>query len=571
MNEQIKNIDELTSAALIIDYNHKIHYANKQLVELIGKNLNDIIGKYCYNVITCDLCFKNCPFLQVFEQNKNFEEKNIKLYDEMGNDRNISYSMYPYNFNNMRTALITIETPSTSSLVSYPDINIKHIDDEINVYVYYSALINLLDEGIVFVDKNYNIIECNSAMENITGYQRQNLLGQPCPNICHIPEGYSCPFDYCIKNNKDREEIYSVISRKNESPIVIKVLLNIIRDKSNEIYGGIGIVKKILDYEKLREDYDLKDFVAENKVLKEALSMLAVVAFSNNHLLITGETGTGRKLLASKLKVFYSKPDMPVIIMNTEGLDETQIEKELFGYEKDAFEGAINTKIGKLELASNGLLILNEVTNLSLNIQNKLYDALKEGYFKRLGGKNTIKCNAKIIAISSKDIKMLLEKNQFSLNLYNLISFINIYMPPLRDRVEDIFYLVEHFLTICRKSSKKEKNLSTISSEALQYFTEYKWPGNVQELKTVIEYIYLLAPSTKKEITVDMIPDNIRETVKESLKIKFYKEERQHIIDSLRLTNLDRTRAAQMLGMSRITLWRKIKYYKITVKEILQI
>jgi PAS domain S-box-containing protein len=567
MEKEIKLLENLNKPALIIDYAHKIIYANHWLSYFLNKPLEKIIGEYCYNAITCDLCFKECPFLTVFEHNSTFEKKNINFYNDLGEAKSINYHISPFEYDNARGALITLlptESHSTE-LVSSDATNEAN-----KMLSFFENTLDIIDEGIVFVDENFKIFKSNKSMENITGYQLSELIGQPCPKICHIPEGYSCPFDYCYKNKKDRDEIYSIILRKNSSPILVRAQIKLLKDVSDSLIGGIGVVKKILDFDKLKKEYPLDDIITESDSMKEVISLLAVAGFSNKHFIITGQTGTGKKFLASKLRIFHRNPDIQENTLNTKGLSSDQIIHELFGYEKIAFEGAFDSKQGLIEKSNNGILIIDDICDLSLEAQNKLLSVLKTATTYRLGSDIPHKVNFQLVAITSKDLKFMLAKGLLNPELYELISNLKINIPNLVDRKQDMVGLIEYFLSEFRKTGK-EKNLSKISDSALNILLQYPWEGNVQELKNVIEHIYFTSSSTKREINVEMIPEHIRDTVSKNQKNKSIQQEREHIIKVLRQTNLDRNEASKILGYSRITLWRKIKQYNITIEELLNL
>ncbi|MCX7769484.1 MAG: sigma 54-interacting transcriptional regulator [Proteobacteria bacterium] len=566
MEKEIKTLENINKPALIIDYAHKIVYANKWLSYFLNKPIEEIIGEYCYNAITCDLCFKDCPFLSVFEHNTNFEKKNINYYDDLGEAKSIDYSISPFEFDHSRGALITL-SPSLETNEFETNDSIQQTNKLLS---FFENAMDIIDEGIVFVDENFKIFKSNKSMENITGYSNIELIGQPCPKICHIPEGYNCPFDYCYKNNKDRDEIYSIIIRKNSTPILVKAQIKLMKELTGQLLGGIAVVKKILDFEKLKKEYPLEDVITESDSMKEVISLLAVAGFSNKPFLISGQTGTGKKFLASKLRIFYKNPDIPLFTLNTKGLTSEQISQELFGYEKDAFEGAFDTKQGLIEKANNGILIIDDICDLSLENQNKLLTVLKNGINFRLGSNTPHKVSFQLVAITSKDLKFLLDKGLFNKDLYEIISSLKINLPTLLERKDDIQGLVEYFLSECRKKGK-EKNLSKINDSALAILYQYPWEGNVQELKNVVEHIYFTASSTKREIGLEMLPETIRDIVNKNQKIKSIQQERDQIIKVLRETNLDRNEASKILGYSRITLWRKIKQYNITIEELLNL
>jgi len=250
--------------------------------------------------------------------------------------------------------------------------------------------------------------------------------------------------------------------------------------------------------------------IGKSAPLQDLLSLIRTIAPSDTTVLVTGETGTGKELAARLIHQLSRRKDRRFVAVNCGALPETLLESELFGHEKGSFTGAVAQKKGKFELAEGGTLFLDEIGDISPAVQVKLLRVLQEREFQRVGGTSDLKANIRLIAATNRDLLTMMEQNQFRQDLFYRLNVIQLYVPALRERPEDITELAQHFVQ--RFAEKIGKSIAGLTPDALQLCLSYKWPGNIRELENVMERAVTLAPEGKKWVTPDLLPNNLRST-----------------------------------------------------------
>ncbi len=319
----------------------------------------------------------------------------------------------------------------------------------------------------------------------------------------------------------------------------------------------------------MKERYRLENVVSNSEKMQIIFETIHMVAKTKASVLILGESGTGKELLARSIHFLSNRKDKPFISLNCSAIPENLIESELFGHEKGAFTGAINTRKGKFELADGGTIFLDEIGDLPLHLQPKLLRVLQEMEFERVGGSNKIKVDVRVIAATNRNLTELIREDKFREDLYFRLNVIPIQVPPLRERKEDIPILIEHFL---ERFNSEHKRKARISEKAMERLVDYNWPGNVRELENTIERLVLM--SKKDLIDENDIPINIRKP-KQSVAMelsynmglpKLIKElEREHITKALESTRGNRKKAAQLLGLTERQINYKIEKLNINI------
>lgn len=309
----------------------------------------------------------------------------------------------------------------------------------------------------------------------------------------------------------------------------------------------------------LKDRYSYKNIIGKSHLMQEIFNLIETVSKSNSNILIIGESGTGKELVAKAIHFSSSRANGPFIPIDCAALPEELLESELFGHEKGSFTGAYEQKIGQLELADGGTVFLDEIGELSLNIQKKFLRFLQEREILRIGGKNRIKIDVRIIAATNRNLEEEIKKGTFREDLYYRLNVVTIHIPPLRERKEDIPLLSRYFLD--KFSSVNNKIITGIDSDVMRAFMEYDWPGNVRELENFIERAVVLCPTDT--ITMNYMPKVIRELHIENNcrrdELNLLETEKMLILKALQKTNWNQTRAAQILGLSRKQLRTKMK------------
>ncbi|MDP3182264.1 MAG: sigma-54 dependent transcriptional regulator [Desulfobaccales bacterium] len=330
---------------------------------------------------------------------------------------------------------------------------------------------------------------------------------------------------------------------------------------------GRALEKRRLDLENLylRQELKSKDdrsvLVYQSEAMERIIEMVARVAPTDSTVLITGESGTGKGLVAQKLHQLSQRSRRPFITVDCGTLVETLFESELFGHVKGSFTGADANKIGKFELAQNGTLFFDEISNIGLEVQAKLLRAVEERKISKVGSHRVIKVDVRLIAATNKDLTKAIKDGTFREDLFYRLNVVLIQMPTLRERKSDIPLLVQHFLE--KYNNRLRKNIRGISPEALDLLVRHDWPGNVRELENTVERLVVLSSGPYLEPADLVFAGTILNQSSESAAVSLKDLERNHIIHTLQRFDGHKSVAARALGIDRKTLREKLKRYNI--------
>ena len=325
------------------------------------------------------------------------------------------------------------------------------------------------------------------------------------------------------------------------------------------------LVKENLSLRQRLEDrYRFENIIAKSSKMQRVIEVIKIVAKSNATVLITGESGTGKELVARAIHSQSHRRIKPFVAVSCAALPESLLESELFGHEKGSFTGAYAQKKGKFEFANGGTLFLDEVGEMSANIQVHLLRVLEEKEFTRVGGNEPSRVDVRVISATNKDLRKAIEQQEFREDLYYRLNVVNIELPSLRERKEDIPLLAEHFLY--KFAIENQKEITGFSPEAMEFVLDYDWPGNVRELENAIERAVILAKGSI--ITIGDLPqENLSPAYSTTPRKNLKEVERGHIWNVLRETGDNYSEAARILGISRMTLYNKAKEYGFDVKK----
>jgi len=349
--------------------------------------------------------------------------------------------------------------------------------------------------------------------------------------------------------------IASIIAQNVNSLMLIDREKDRLRDENLKLRG------------QLQERYQVGNIIGSSGRMRQVFEMIHRVAKSNATILIRGESGTGKEMVASAIHYNSLRAGKPFIKVNLAALPETLVESELFGHEKGAFTGALQRKAGRFELAQGGTIFLDEIGDLSPNVQLKLLRVIQEREFSRLGGSATLKADIRLLAATHRDLEQLLKDGAFREDLYYRLNVFPIYLPPLRERQADIPLLAEHFLTKCAKEHGKP--VERLSPPALDLLMQYPWPGNVRELENLIERAVLVCD--EDAILAMHLPPGLQRqdpgAIGQGLASQVERLEKELIIEALRQSRGNQSKAAQHLDTSLRILGYKIKQYNIEARQ----
>lgn len=329
------------------------------------------------------------------------------------------------------------------------------------------------------------------------------------------------------------------------------------------------------ELERLKEEvgrkYGVEHVIGKSKQIIDVFKAVSMVAAKKSTVLITGESGTGKELIARAIHYNSDRRSKPFVVVNCAALPDTLIESELFGYERGAFTNASQKKIGRFELAHGGTLFLDEIGELNLGTQAKFLRAIEQETFTRLGGTDEIKVDVRVVAASNRDLEQMAKNAEFRPDLFYRLNVVSLFLPPLRERPEDIPLLLDHFLRL--KAQEHSIPAKTLSPEVVDFFISYPWPGNIRELENLIERLTILTPHDTvmlRDLPTGMRSTDQTATLKEDvlsgsrpLSDAVDEFERELIVKALQRTGFNQTKAASLLGTSRRILKYRIEKLKI--------
>ena len=431
------------------------------------------------------------------------------------------------------------------------------------------AIFASVRDGIVTVDPDLKIIEANKSTETICGIAVKEITGKTfsqCLNQCN--KSCSEVLRQTLEKKMTIKEYRVECGHQQRHQQTVSVTSSPLLDPKGNFMGVVLVIRDITllrDLEReLRERHQFQNIIGRSKKMQDTYRLLEDLANLETTVLITGESGTGKELVARALHYSGQRAFKPFVTVSCSALAESLLESELFGHVRGAFTGAIRDKQGRFQAANGGTILLDEIGDISPLIQLKLLRVLQEKEFERVGESTPQKVDVRVIASTNKDLKEKVRRGEFRQDLYYRLKVVEVSLPPLRERLEDLPLLVDHF---CRSFNDRfKKNIEGISSEVLGRFMDYPWPGNVRELEHVMEHAFVLCYGGV--ITLEHLPPEIRDYERTE---KMAGQEiptqgsngAQEILDALNKAHWNKTKAARLLGISRRTIYRKICLYQI--------
>jgi PAS domain S-box-containing protein len=434
-------------------------------------------------------------------------------------------------------------------------------------------ILESISDGVFTVDHEWRITSFNRAAEEITGIPREEAIGHFCwevfrSNMC---EG-DCALKRTMKEGKSFVSSSTYIINKEKRRIPISVSTALLKDAGDVVLGGVETFRDLSVVEELRRELSgsvqMGDMISRNKTMKHIFGILEQVALSESTVLIEGETGTGKELLARAIHNLSARKGREFVGINCGALPDTLLESELFGYKAGAFTGAEKDKPGLFVRAEGGTILLDEMGDTSSAFQVKLLRVLEEREFTPLGGVEKVNVNVRVIAATNRDLSRMVGDGMFRRDLFYRINIIHLKLPPLRERSEDIPLLIERFIT--KLNRIKDRNVSGIDNPALALLMTHSYPGNIRELENIVEHALVLCPdgtigvqhlpaylASSSHVSPTAPPASADTAV--SLDAAVNSAEEMVILDALRRNNYNRRMAAEELGMHKSTLFRKLR------------
>jgi len=427
-----------------------------------------------------------------------------------------------------------------------------------------AGILDSISEGVLSVDDQWRLTSLNRAAEDLLGISRAQALGRPCHEVFRTDHcGERCPLRYTRETGLPVRNHAVHLTNAEGRRIPVSICTNVLRDERGVVVGGVESFRDLSVQETLRKEirdrYTFQDMVSKSRTVQQIFDVLPTVALTDATVLIEGETGTGKELLARAIHALSGRRNRPLVVVNCGALPDSLLESELFGYEAGAFTDARNDKPGKLARAHRGTLFLDEVGEMSAALQVKLLRVLQDGVFEPLGARASVEADVRFIAATHHDLSRDVARGSFREDLFYRLNVVPLRLPPLRERTEDIPLLVDHFLE--RFSASLGREISGVSPQVLQLLAGHGYPGNVRELQSTLEYACVMCPGGK--VQLEHLPPAWRERTAAPSSHGLLERSLEHqarlIRDALERHGWHREAAARELGIHKATLFKKIR------------
>ncbi len=450
---------------------------------------------------------------------------------------------------------------------------------------YWKTIVDTMQDGLMVLDPLGNILAVNPAAERLTGYPAEELIGNNCRTLnctgCDIygrGEGKQWCSLFVSGNVRAKK---CLISHKNRRAIHVVKNASVLKDSEGRLLGAVETFTDISEIVRQKEEIDFlrkscrleeghHGLLGASQPMQYLFELIENVARTDAPVLILGHSGTGKELVARAIHEESPRSAKPFIKVNCAALNENLLESELFGHEKGAYTGADRTRIGRFEAAHEGTIFLDEIGDIPLSTQVKLLRVLEEKEIERVGDHKPIAVDVRIISATNKDIEALIDQGSFREDLFFRINVFPLSCPSLAELLEDIPVIVQNFIEINAANGGKE--ISGLTPQAMEALLNYSWPGNVRELRNTIEYASVLCPGgwigqehlPPKITMANKIPSSNTRSGTAS-----WQEERENLINTLRRFKGNQSETARVLGVSRVTIWKRIKKYEIDLAATL--
>jgi PAS domain S-box-containing protein len=431
------------------------------------------------------------------------------------------------------------------------------------------AIFRSVKDGIVTVTADMAIMEVNAAASAICGIPRRDLAEKPLAAMLGDCSGDCLKALHQTLKTQEGAHLHHIECRTRRRPgQVVSVSVSPLLSRQNKFAGGVMVLRdetRLLNLERnLKERQFYDRLIGNSPRMQQVKALIKDLASVPTTVLLTGESGTGKELVVDSLHFQGDRSDKALVKVNCSALSDNLLESELFGHVKGAFTGAVRDHVGRFQKADGGTIFLDEIGDISPKMQLRLLRVIENMEFERVGGTTSIKVDVRIVAATNQDLRLKVARGQFREDLYYRLRVMEVKLPPLRERREDIPLLVNHFIQ--KFNRKLGKQIKTVSEEALRALSQHDWPGNVRELENIVERAFVLCHQAT--ITMDHLSDELVSKSRTSMGGAYPLEEDEEvasILSALEKTAGNKSRAARLLGLSRKTIYRKIEKYNLQV------
>jgi PAS domain S-box-containing protein len=558
---------------MVLDLEGRILYTNEHFLEMIDRPGEDLAGKRCAEVLDDATCQRIDPARLAASEAPQVHF-NLELPGAGGARRAYCFTASPMRDAAGRIVGVLEDFRGMDALrkviLGLEEVNGAIRREKENA----ERIMDSIGDGVFTVDAGRRIRSFSAKMERLTGIAAEQAVGRPCPDVLRGTKcDTDCPLAWSFAHKQTVDRCQETLRLEGGRNVPVSINTAFLFDDRGELAGLTGVVGDRSELERLQEElherHSHRSIVGRSRRMEEVFQIIESVADTDATVLIQGESGTGKDLVAQAIHHRSPRRDKPLVMLNCAALNDNLLESELFGHVRGAFTGAVNDKPGRFELASGGTLFLDEVGDTSPALQAKLLRVLEEKSFERVGDTRTRKVDVRVIAATHRDLRRLVGEGRFREDLYYRLAVVPVHLPPLRERREDVPLLVRHFIDKYRGRYFKgrEQQFDGISNRALALMMEYPWPGNVRELEHAIEYAMI--STTSNRIERAFLPAPLRQLQPSDAAVAAEgargtpdpapEDGRGALLRALERNRWNESLTARALGISRTTLWRRMK------------
>ena len=564
----------IADALALLDLDGRIIYVNDRLAELFGRPADALRGFTWTDLLDAEAAARldpaNWPDLDCPEAHFN-----IDLPAASGVQRTFCLTASPVRDDSGRTIGV-LENFRGMDKLRDMILELREVADAIRREKDKTEqVIDSIADGIFTVDRHMVVRSISPRMERLLGIEAAQAVGRACSQVFRGSKcATDCPMRWTLERGAVVERCREVLRRMDGGSVAVTVTTAFLHDARGEVEGLIGVVRDQSEIEQLRRAVDERftkhDLVGRSAAMRQLIDAIDAVAGTDATVLISGDTGTGKELVARAIHNASARREKPFLTLNCAALNDNLLESELFGHVRGAYTGAVSDKPGRFEVAAGGTIFLDEIGDTTPAFQAKLLRVLQEKTFERVGDTRTRRTDVRIIAATNRDLLRLVQENKFREDLYYRLAVVPIAVPPLRSRAEDIPLLVEYFMSKYRPRhfAGHEDDFEGISNRALALMLQYPWPGNVRELEHAIEYA--MVSTTTNRIERRFLPATLRQLQPPDEETEAARQDTispepdtpsAHLRRVLEANRWNASRAARALGISRTTLWRRMREF----------
>jgi PAS domain S-box-containing protein len=565
--------DSLADGVMVLDQERRIVAFGEGAERITGYSRDEAVGQNCDFLFRCGVSGQTCPGAVTLSTGQPVANFHCQVFTKDDDPIPVCVNSSPIHDTqgNVSSTVLTFR-----NVAEVRDLMLKVAETNVRLAAEkgkLSSILNSIADGVFTVDSEYRITSFNRAAGEITGFQAEEVIGKPCHTVFRSTVcREECPLKTTVRTGEPvtNYEI-EILDRHNRiKPISVSTAL--LRDSEGRIIGGVETFRDLSQLKELaaqvRVKYSFANIVGKSKPIQKIFQVIRDVAPTNTTVLIQGETGTGKEVVARAIHYTSPRRDMPFVAVSCAALPDSLLESELFGHVRGAFTGASSDRPGRFELADGGTLFLDEIGEVSAALQVKLLRVIETRQFERLGDRKTTTVDVRFIAATNRELQQSVAEGKFRQDLYYRLTVLSIRIPTLRERAEDVPLLVEHFIGAFNEQTGKR--IRGVSQKTMDILVDSPWPGNVRQLENAIEHAFIHC--TGELIHRRHLPEELQHPHPPIIERVSTRErpidslEKELILSALERASYRRSEAARFLGISRSSLWRKMKKHGIETR-----